>query len=348
MNHILWSTMDFKKLFKSSIVGLLLLLAVGCQETNPQLHTLQGGAFGTTFSIKYFHSDKLDLSVGVDSVINAVNQSMSTYWKDSDITRINQGDSTQITDAMFQDVYKLAQRIHQESGGYFDPTIGVLRNAYGFGDEKPLARIDSLTLDSLMTYVGFNKVKLNSDGTISKAHPQIYFDFNAIAKGYGIDRIVSYMKSEGLTDFLVELGGEVYASGTNIERNSPWITGIEAVDSNLEVRGLQAKVSLQDLAMAASGNYRKFRVDPNSGKRYVHTLNPLTGSAETSDVTSATVVAKTCAEADAYATTFMALGLAKSKELLSRLSGVEAYLTFAVGDSTAVYYSPGFEPLLRD
>ena len=348
MNLILWSTMDFKKLFKTGIVGLLLLSAVGCQETDLQLHTLQGGAFGTTFSIKYFHSDKLDLSVGVDSVINAVNQSMSTYWKDSDITRINQGDSTQITDAMFQDVYKLAQRIHQESEGYFDPTIGVLRNAYGFGDEKPLARIDSITLDSLMTYVGFNKVKLNPDGTISKAHPQIYFDFNAIAKGYGIDRIVSYMKGQGLTDFLVELGGEVYAAGTNIERNSAWITGIEAVDSNLEVRGLQAKVSLQDLAMAASGNYRKFRVDPNSGKRYVHTLNPLTGSAETSDVTSATVVAKTCAEADAYATTFMALGLAKSKELLSRLSGVEAYLTFAVGDSTAVYYSTGFEPLLRD
>ncbi|WP_435579776.1 FAD:protein FMN transferase [Gilvibacter sp.] len=348
MNPIQWSIMVFKKLIKV-VFGLFFgLMLIGCQEGTPQLHTLQGGAFGTTFSIKYFHSEKMDLSAGVDSVINAVNQSMSTYWEDSDITRINRGDSTQVTDAMFQEVYKLAQQIHGESDGYFDPTIGVLRNAYGFGDEKPLAVIDSTSLDSLMTYVGFDKVKLNADGTITKAYPQIYFDFNAIAKGYGIDRIATFMANQGLTDYIIELGGEVYASGMNLEKQTQWVAGIEAVDTNFQTRGLQAAVRLENIAMAASGNYRKFRVDPVSGKRYVHTLNPLTGSAETSDVTSATVLASTCAAADAYATTFMALGLEKSKVLLEKIDGVEAYLTYAVADSTAVFFTAGFEPLLKD
>lgn len=313
----------------------------------PQLHSLSGMAFGTTFNIKYYHSEKINLIGGIDSVIGAVNRSMSTYIPDSDISQINKGDSTVVTDQMFQEVFKLSQQVHEQTAGYFDPTVGVLRNAYGFGDAKPLKVIDSSRLDSLMRYVGFDKVRLNPDGTINKTEPQIYFDFNAVAKGYGIDRIASYIESQGLTDFLVELGGEVLARGQNLDRESPWVAGIEAIDSDMEMRGYQAAVNLTDIAMAASGNYRKFRIDSATGKRFVHTLNPLTGSAESSDITSATVLATTCAQADAYATAFMALGLEKSKKLIETLAGIDAYLTYAVGDSTAVFTTDGFESRLK-
>ena len=329
------------------------VLVFSCEqrEERASLGSISGPAFGTTFNIKYFVSGDFDserFTAGIDSVLNAVNVSMSTYLPQSDITRINQGDTTVVVDEMFKEVFVLSRRIQKESEGYFDPTIGVLRNAYGFGDTKPLAIIDEVTLDSLMTFVGFSKVSLKEDGTVYKEHPEIYFDFNAIAKGYGIDRLGVYFDQLGITNYLIELGGEILTKGQNLNREGPWTTGIEAVDSERTNRSYEALVSLQDVAMASSGNYRKFRIDTTTGKRYVHTLNPLTGSAETSDVTSATVIAATCAEADAYATTFMALGLERSKILLNKLKGVEAYLTYTAGDSTGVYISDGFKPLLLE
>lgn len=341
--------MAYKKFFKPAFLALLIISAASCnQEPPPKLATISGPAFGTTYNIKYYTTELLDLSAGIDSVLMAVNQSMSTYWEDSDISRINGGDSSVVTDIMFREVFKLSQKIHQESAGYFDPTIGVLRNAYGFGDTKPLALIDSLTLDSLMVYVGFNKVRLNDDGTVFKENPQIYFDFNAVAKGYGIDRLGAFLDSKGLTNYIVELGGEILARGSNLNRKGPWLTGIEAIDSAREDRTYQAIVNISDIALAASGNYRKFRIDSATGKRFVHTLNPLTGSAETSDVTSATVLAMSCAEADAYATTFMALGFERSKQLLGKLDGVEAYLTYTAADSTGVFITEGFKQLLKE
>src|SRR5690606_3538746 len=145
-------------------------------------------------------------------------------------------------------------------------------------------------------------------------------------------------------DYLIELGGEILAKGENINKNQLWTVGIESPDSDLEDRSYEAAVKLKNVGMAASGNYRKFRIDSISGKKYVHTLNPLTGSAEMSDVTSATVIAPTCGEADAYATAFMSLGFQKSKELLMELPEVEAYLTYT--DSLShenVFITDGFK-----
>jgi thiamine biosynthesis lipoprotein len=166
------------------------------------------------------------------------------------------------------------------------------------------------------------------NGTIVKEHPEIYFDFNAVAKGYGIDCLGRYLDSKGITDYIIELGGEILAKGKNIAREQPWLVGIESVNSNLNDRSYQITIALENKAMASSGNYRKFRIDSLTGKKYVHTLNPLTGSAEQSDVTSATVLANTCGEADAYATALMALGLQRSKLLLKETDGIEAYITY--------------------
>ena len=137
------------------------------------------------------------------------------------------------------------------------------------------------------------------------------------------------------------------AKGKNVEKDKSWLAGVESIDSEIENRTASAIIKLEDKAMAASGNYRKFRIDPQKGQKYVHTINPLTGRAQQSDVTSATVVAPNCALADAYATTFMAMGLEKSKELLPTLDQVEAYLTYVDADNNPkLYITKGFQELI--
>lgn len=328
---------------------LSVFLLFSCKQETAEPTYLEGEAFGTTYHIQYFSKEHFDAQKGIDSVVQAINQSMSTYISDSDISRINRGDSTVVVDSNFREVFEISAGINKITDGYFDPTIGVLRNAYGFGDVKPLAEIDSQNIDSLMQFVGFHKVKLKDDGTIHKEFPQIYFDFNAIAKGYGVDCIGRYLDAKGVSDYLIEVGGEILAKGVNRTSGHEWTIGIETPDSELEDREYKATVRLKNEGLAASGNYRKFRVDSATGKRYVHTLNPLTGSAEQSDVTSSTVIAPTCGVADAYATAFMALGIEKSKELLKKLPEIEAYLTYT--DSTSrdqLFVTEGFKKRLGD
>ena len=332
---------------------LLVLLCVGvlfsCSKNRTDYKLVQGQAFGTSYNIQFYSDHDFDVEKGLDSIVEIINQSVSTYIPDSDISRINTGDSTIVVDDIFKQVFLISQEIHKQTEGYFDPTIGVLRNAYGFGDVKPLKQIDSIVLDSLMRYVGFDKVKLNPDNTITKNHPEIYFDFNAVAKGYGLDVIGSYLDSKGIENYLIELGGEILAKGKNLEKDDFWIVGIETIDSDLEDRSFGSAVRLNNVGLAASGNYRKFRMDSLTGKKFVHTLNPLTGSAEESDVTSATVIAPSCGVADAYATSFMALGLEKSKTLLESLPEVEAYLTYKDSlQHDRVFITEGFKNLLVD
>lgn len=307
---------------------LFSFVLLGCQESEDSLYVLQGNAFGTTYTVQYYANSELVTPVALDSVFDRVNQSVSTYLPTSDISKINAGDSTVVVDELFRAVYQLSETVYQQSDGYFDPTVGVLRNAYGFGEEKPLERMDQTQLDSLRQFVGFDKVELRDDHTIYKQHPEIYFDFNAVAKGYGIDLMGDYLNSLGITDYLIELGGELLAAGINLNKEKAWVAGIENVDSSLADRSYGATVSLYDQAMASSGNYRKFRIDSLTGKKYVHTINPLTGEAQQSDVTSATIIAQTCGWADAYATACMAMGLERSIKLLGELEAVEGYLTY--------------------
>ncbi len=326
---------------------LLILLFVSCGNKDPEALLFQGEAFGTTYNIQLYSKKDVNFQKGLDSVIAAVNHSVSTYIPDSDISKVNKGDSTVVVDSIFKEVFEISAEVNKRTNGYFDPTIGVLRNAYGFGDVKPLKNIDSVTLDSLMKYVGFHKVRLNQDGTISKEFPQIYFDFNAVAKGFGIDCLGRYLESVGVKDYLIELGGEILAKGENLSKNQDWVVGIETINSELDDRSFAASVKLKNVGMASSGNYRKFRLDSATGKKYVHTLNPLTGSAEQSDVTSSTVIAPTCGEADAYATSFMALGIEKSKALLKDLPNVEAYLTYTDSlNQDQVFITDGFKKRL--
>jgi len=314
------------------------------QSKTPDEITITGNAFGTSYGVKYFGevAEAPQIKKGIDSVVTAVNQSLSTYIPQSDISKINRGDTTVVVDAMFRDVFTLSRKLNKATSGYFDPTVGTLRNAYGFGDTEALETLDEPTLDSLMQYVGWSKVQLQEDGTISKTASTIYFDFNAIAKGYGVDRVAAYMGSKGFNNYLVDIGGEIVAAGTNLNKEQRWTVGIENLDSKVTDRTASVLVNLTNKAMAGSGNYRKNRVDKATGKQYVHTINPLTGSAERSDVLSATIIADDCATADAWATSCMAMGLERSKEALKG-QNIEAYLVYDGG----VFMTPGFNQYIQ-
>lgn len=315
-------------------------------ETEPASKVLQGEALGTTYSIKYYSEEDIRLQEALDSIFERVNQSMSTYREGSDISRLNRNDTLVRVDTLFTNVFKLSEKVYRESNGYFDPTVGNLVNFYGFGPEKEEITIDSVIIDSLRRYVGLNKIRITSEGEVEKELPGIYIDFNAVAKGYTIDLIGHYLDSRKVEDYLVELGGELLAKGENLEKQAAWTVGVDD-PSQTEERTLTAAVKLKDRAMATSGNYRKNRVDPETGEIYVHTVNPLTGYAERSDVLSASVLAENCALADAYATAFMAMGLERSKEMLSEIEGVDAFLIFA-GENGSIeeFTTPGFKEVL--
>lgn len=336
-----------KKIF-FSVFSVLILLSCSNGDSVPS-REFYGEALGTTYMVKYFSDQDFEFESSLDSIFDEVNASMSTYITKSDISRINRGDTTVKVDDNFVNVFNASNKIYKESNGFFDPTVGVLVNAYGFGPGKPLKTIDSIKLDSLKTLVGFDKINLRQDRTIEKESSSIYLDFNAIAKGYTIDVIAEYLESKNVENYLIELGGELRAHGQNIENDAAWVVGIDDPNQAEGNRSLEAKVKLENAAMATSGNYRKFRVDSLTNQKYVHTINPLTGLAERSNILSASVLADNCMLADGYATAFMALGLERSKEVLKDLAGVEVYIMYSAEDGTMqIFKTPGFEKKLLD
>lgn len=312
----------------------LTVLFTGCAE-RPKQVVLQGNALGTTYGIAVFEDElrvnPAQLRMSIDSLLEAVNASMSTYRSNSIISRLNAEDSTVVIDKMFEEVFLLSKHIHQESGGYFDPTVGLLVSAWGFGPEGPRNAVPQL--EKLLPRVGLDKVRI-SQGRVLKEVPGIQLDFNAIAKGYTLDRIAVIIRRNGGRNYLIELGGEIVASGMNLTKQALWTIGI---DDPQDTQSLSRVIPLRDAALATSGNYRKFRVDSVSGRRYGHTINPLNGRAETTNVLSASVIASTCAEADAYATAFMAMPLDQSLQFLEERPEFSVRLIYVDKDnSTAV------------
>ncbi len=327
---------------------LLTLLLLGCVNKKEKLITLNGLAFGTTYKIEYYDSlTDNKIKKGIDSIVIAINKSLSTYLPESDISKINKGNTAIKTDILFQEVFKLSKEIHLKSKGYFDPTVGILRNAYGFGDTKPIKSISKFKLDSMMNYVGFDKVKLLENGQVFKKRKNIYLDFNSIAKGYAIDKMAEYIQSNSIENFRIEVGGEIRTIGRNLGYNMNWTIGIESIDSKAENRKSRARIELINQSIAGSGNFRKNRVDSITNKKYVHTINPLIGTAEQGNILSSYVIANTCAEADGYATTFMAMGIEKSKKILSELKGIDVYLVYSDSlGKTRAHITKGFKELI--
>ena len=316
-------------------------LLFSCKPKEPKIFKNRniGPALGTSYSLIYLADKELDYQKEIDSVFASVNMSMSTYIPDSDISKINQGDSTLVVDEMFQEVFLLSKTIYEKTEGYFDPTVGTLVNAWGFGPGEQIS-LDSTRVDSLMRFVGFDKVSLTIEKRIRKQSPNIYFDFNAIAKGYAIDRLAVLMTEKGIQNYLLEVGGEVVAKGENTLNKRPWGIGV----TDPETKSAKVSIHLEDRAMASSGNYRKFRIDSITGKKYVHTINPKTGFTKNSGTLAVNILAPTCAEADAYATAFMAMDIQKTKDFLNSQKTLDAYIIYIdINDETQEFITDGFK-----
>ncbi len=304
---------------------LISSLLVSCSKNQIVYKKLQGQAFGTTYSIIYEGQEQVDYKKSIDSIIEVMNQSLSTYRSDSDISKINSGDLEVIVDENFKEVFEKSRKIHTITGGFFDPTVGTLVNAWGFGPKNSLAKMDSLQIDSLMHYVGFEKVSIDHSKVV-KSNPNISFDFNAIAKGFGIDLIARFFENHQIANYLIEVGGEIRCKGMS-DKGQLWNAGIESPNTDGS-RSLLDVVSLSDESMATSGNYRKFKID-SLGNKYVHTINPKTGWAVPSNLLSVSVIAKLdCADVDAYATTFMAMGKEQTLLFLGEHPELKAYLIY--------------------
>ena len=329
------------------MVGLaaLCIIVASCKTEPLVLQQYAGGALGTSYSILCYGVTDLDVQSQIDSVFSVVNQSMSTYIPSSDISRINEGDTILEVDAMFREVFELSQRVHSETDGYFDPTVGVLVDAWGFGPGA-LQVLDSVKVDSLLHFVGLENVTLEADNRIRKAKQGIRLDFNAIAKGYAIDRLAAMLDDEGMSDYLVEVGGEVVTKGIHRQKEKEWTVGID--DPQVEFgRRIKLAIRVKDRAMASSGNYRKFRIDSITGEKFVHTIDPKSGFTKNSNVLSATVLAKSCAEADAYATSFMAMPLSASLEMIRQGEDLDVYLIYLNSEGTLEEFrTAGFDSLV--
>lgn len=279
-----------------------------------------GMVFGTTYSITYQYHE--NLKSDIEGVMQQVDNSLSPFNKSSVITAINNNTSTK-ADKYLTEVFTLAQTVNKETDGAFDITVAPLVNAWGFGFRNGTRPTDTQT-DSLLAIVGQEKVTLK-DGEIIKSDPRIMLDCSAIAKGFGVDKVAEFLAGKGIENFLVEIGGEISARGKN-SRGTEWNIGVtKPVDDSLSInQENQAVLQITNKAMATSGNYRNFYYE--GGKKYAHTINPHTGKPAQSDILSATVIAQTCAVADAYATAFMVLGSEKAKEILKKHPELQAYL----------------------
>ena len=314
-------------------IPLLVVLIAGtffiAQQNKTQFQHDSGFVFGTVYNITY-QSDE-NLKNEIESELKKVDNSLSMFNEKSTITLFNKGNETVLDDdVMFKNIFNLAQTITKETDGAFDITVAPLVNAWGFGfknGKMPTQR----QVDSIRAFVGSDKIIMSEkDGKqhIRKKDPRTMLDCSAIAKGYGSDVVADLLRSKGITNFMVEIGGEVVASGVS-EKRVPWRIGItKPVDDSLQTQSeVLTVLNVSDIAMATSGNYRNFYY--KNGKKYAHTIDPKTGFPVQHNILSSTVLAKTCATADAFATSFMVLGLDGAQKILKKHPELMVYFVYS-------------------
>lgn len=335
-------------------VLLLIVLVGGCKNQVVQdYEVLLGETMGTYYRITCDLSPtdrgnkirSIDLKEGVDSLLIDLNNNLSTYIPTSYISRVNTSSDGSIRDMpeQFRLNMEHCLKWYDLSGGYFDPSVMPLVNYWGFGYtlKRAVQTIDSMVIDSLMSFVGLDQWEVNLEaGNVSKTDARQQLDFSALAKGYGVDLVGDFLKSKGIDNFLVDIGGEMKAAGVS-SRSLPWVVAINQPDPEAGLQDVSTLVRLDNVAMATSGNYRNFYVQ--NGNRYGHTINPLTGYPYQDRLLSASVITDQCMDADAIATACMAMGLEKAITFIAETENVEACLLAGTDDGTIeIIYSDGF------
>lgn len=323
----------------------ILLIAGSLTACAPktEYHFQEGPVYGSTYHITYQFKTGGSLEKDINLIFERINTSMSTYDKNSLLSRINRNDSTAKVDADLKRVLEVGFEVSQKSDGAFDMTVAPIVNAWGFGFTAK-EKVTSQMIDSLLEFTGYQKVRIDNDRLI-KEDPRIMLDVNAIAPGYAADAIAEFFESQGIRNYLVEVGGELRCLGVNKEGN-PWRVGIDKPLENSLEREIEQVLHLTGNSVATSGNYRKFYEE--NGVKYSHTINPKTGYPARSNLLSATVVTKECIYADAWATVFMVIGMDSARKLVPEIPGIEVF--FIYSDETGAlkeWMSPGMEKYIQ-
>lgn len=342
MNYI----RNFKGWIASIVVllGFILIRLFSCDSETKEIpyHECVGEKFSTFYSIAYKSNDNLDASIA--ELLERCDLSLSPFNKQSALTAINNNDTTARADKMLSDVITLSQKVYSTTMGAFDPTISPLINAWGFGFKTETFPTDS-QVKELKELVGMNKITLTPEGQVIKANQDITLNFSAIAKGYIVDMVAQYLDSKGVTDYLVNIGGEISCKGEN-NRGESWRIGVDKPEESNLGGDIHTILQLSGKALATSGNYRKFKVEDN--QKVWHIIDPRTGYPTESRVLSATVIADDCATADAYATALMVLGVEEGMPIIDADTTLEAMM-ICPGDTShyKVYNSKGFEKYIK-
>jgi FAD:protein FMN transferase len=285
---------------------------------------LEGEAQGTSYHIQYFDAKNRNLQSDIERLLKRFDASVSTYQRNSLISKINHNEKYRRTDKYFDTCFLKAKELWKLTGGAFDPTVYPLVNAWGFGPERK-EKLEQTNIDSLLSFVGFEKITLTR-GKLSKSDPRVSLDFNAFAQGYSVDLVSDFLLSKGITSFVVEIGGEVYAHGQR--DGDPWYIGLEQPIENKEtVNPLSIIFQLENVGVATSGNYRKFTIE--NGVKIAHHIDPKTGKPTSNQLLSASIFTDHCITSDALATAILVMGLDKAKLFLTDHPEIQAYLIYS-------------------
>ncbi len=318
------------------------LFCVACSSKQPKYTKLEGYTQGTTLAITYKDSLGRDLSSELDSILKQFDRTLSLYNDSSQLSQWNRGERVRVNE-WFAQCVRLSKEVHTASEGKFDPTLRSLIAAYGFGkgSSKERMELSNTQKDSLLEFVGLEMISLRGDSLLRR-DKRVTLDFNAIAQGLSVDIISGWLESKcGIENYLVEIGGEIYAKGKN-PKGEDWKIGIDKPlkGNNAPGEDLQTIVSISGRGMATSGNYRKF-IDTPAGEMITHTIDPHTGKSVRSNLLSATIIAPNAALADAYATSCMVGGLEWSKDFLSSSNDFSGVLIYSSTDGKLETFSEG-------
>jgi FAD:protein FMN transferase len=328
-------TINIYKIFKragTSYVSALfvsILIASGCNHSHsPSLKwsRLQGSTMGTTYHITISDIDTEYAKQLIDSALTKLNRSLSTYDSKSYISHFNHSQNGYFSDwqhddyqiEMFREVWDLSYKYYTMSEGAFDPSASPLFQIWGFAERERTGIPNQTAIDSILTLIGFDTINFPPYG---KRNESSSLNFNAIAKGYGVDYLAGVLQVAGAKNGMIEIGGEVRAFGRN-DKNEYWKIGLNEPREGAEINSYIEVVELSNRSMATSGNYRNYFV--HDGVKYSHTIDPRNGHPIETDLKSVTIISKDCATADALATACMVLGSKKATELVNKLPWIDA------------------------
>lgn len=344
--------MILRRRFKTILALALILLLPGCGTSSQKEHLLSGRTMGTTYHIKVVaprFKDMAALQALVDQRLEQINQSMSTFRPDSEISRFNALTAVKTPFKISPDFLRVmlsAREIYHLTGGAWDGTVNPLVNLWGFGKSGPLQHLPAEEeVKKALGEVGFDQIEVDPTGALSKTHPHVSVDLASIAKGYGVDQVAVLLHNKGYKNYLVEIGGEVYAFGRRHD-GKPWHVGINQPSQDAPLNAVYRVVTLRNAAMATSGDYRNYY--QIQGQAYSHIIDPRTGHPIQNGVVSASVVADNCTLADGLATALMVMGPVQGVALLNQLKGIEGLVVVRKPDGKLENHpSAGFSGLAR-